>query len=171
MFIMDKRYLYRESDRLRRPSQLPSYLQNYEVGYPSKQHHPHDEQVRQTSPPDVLQYIHNMREEHYQLRRDVQRLTEAIASLPVLAPQHPMSQSRLREGEMLSTPTHTCKLMPIRGQKDPHQHDIAPQVPASDKSSPPRDSRSDMREEVVHSLKKVALDSQGAAQPPSLSGK
>ncbi|KAM9753665.1 uncharacterized protein ACNS7B_006885 [Menidia menidia] len=169
MFSMDERYPYRESDRPRRPSQLPSYLQDYEVGYPATQRRPHDEQVRQTTPPEVMQYIHNMREEHDELRRDVRRLTEAIASLPVLATHHPMSRSRLREGETSSTPAPASKLMPVRGHEDPHQLDSAPQVPARDKSPLPRDSHHDTMEELVHSLKGAGLD-QGAAQPRSSSG-
>ena len=50
--------------------QTPSYLKDYEVGYPAKHHLLYDELVRRTSP-EVVQYIHNMREEHDQLRRDV----------------------------------------------------------------------------------------------------
>ena len=70
MFSMEERDAYRESERPHRRSQQPSYLQDYEVGYLAKHCPPYDEQVRWTTSHEVLQYIHNMREEHDQLRRE-----------------------------------------------------------------------------------------------------
>ncbi|CAJ1059663.1 uncharacterized protein LOC121815826 [Xyrichtys novacula] len=120
---MERSDPYSVSDHLRKCSQLPPYLQDYEVGYPAKHQPPYYEQARHTISPEVLQYINNMREEHDQLRRDLQCLTEVISSSLVLAPQHTMSQSRLREDETSSTSAHASKLVPSRGHKDPHQHE------------------------------------------------
>ena len=140
------------------------------MGYLAKHQLSYDEQARQTTSPEVLQYIHNMREEHDKLRRDVQHLTEVISSSPVLASQHSTSLSRLRENETSFTPVHVSRLVPVRGHEDPNQHESAPQVPVSDKSLHPQDSQPDLIEELTHSLKGARLHSQGAAQSPSSSG-
>lgn len=139
------------------------------MGNPAKHRLPYDEQVRRTTSPEVLQYIRNMREEHDQLRRDVQSLTEVLSSSPVLASQHTMPQSRLREDET-STPAHPIKRVPSSDHEDPHQHESAPQVQISNKSLHPQDTHHGLIEELTHSLKRTGLYSQSAAQSPLSSG-
>ncbi|XP_042084309.1 uncharacterized protein LOC121815826 [Haplochromis burtoni] len=167
MFRMEDRYPYRESDRPHRHSKLPSYLQNYEVDDLAKNRLSHDDQGKHSTHPEILQYIHHMKEEHNQLRLDVQRLTELISSSPVLAPQHATSRSGLCEDGTSTTPAHTSKLVPIKGQKSPHQPESAPQVPFGDESQHPKDSQHGLIEELTHSLNDADLDRERSAQSPS----
>ncbi|KAL3979043.1 ATP-binding cassette, subfamily B (MDR/TAP), member 9 [Sarotherodon galilaeus] len=167
MFRMEDQYPYRESDRPHRHSKLPSYLQNYEVDDFAKNRLSHDDQGKHSTHPEILQYIHHMKEEHNQLRLDVQRLTELICSSPVLAPQHATSRSGLCEDVTSTTPAHTSKLVPIKGQKSPHQPESAPQVPFGDESQHPKDSQHGLIEELTHSLNEADLDRECSAQSPS----
>ncbi|CAI5672528.1 unnamed protein product, partial [Oreochromis niloticus] len=107
-----------------------------------------------------------MKEEHNQLQLDVQRLTELISSSPVLAPQHATSRSGLCEDVTSTTPAHTSKLVPIKGQKSPHQPESA-QVPFGDESQHPKDSQHGLIEELTHSLNEADLDRECSAQSPS----
>lgn len=163
MIRPDERDPERDVDRPRRCSHLPSYIQDYEVSYPTRHHIPVDEEARQTTPSDVFRCIGSIRVENDLMRQDVQRLTDMISSSPVLASQYAMSWPRCHEEEMSSTHASTHKLMPLSGRQDPRQSEGAPQVPFGDESLHPQGSQLDPMEELSDSLKGAGLSSQHAA--------
>ncbi|XP_055013773.1 uncharacterized protein LOC129410260 [Boleophthalmus pectinirostris] len=113
-------------ERPHRYRQRPSYLQDYEVGYPGRSRFPEDEHTRHISSPEIIRSFKSMREENDRLRRDVQRLADMIHSAPTVS-SRPASLPK-RQEETSATPAPTNQQTPIRGFQGPRQPVSAPPV-------------------------------------------
>lgn len=149
-------------DEVVRPHRItrqPLYLQEYEVNYPQRQLTFADEQVNAVTNADVLSCIREMREESKQLRKDMQHISDIIASSPVLAqPQvsSPSQCSLSAEEGVSSTPVATSVLVSQQEDKNPSQSEHVLLVPPRDESLQARhDSHQDLIEDLTNHLKRV----------------
>nr|XP_057925810.1 uncharacterized protein LOC131127691 [Doryrhamphus excisus] len=143
-------------DRPQRVRQPPSHLQDYEVSYPMRCHVPgDDERATQMSSPEIIRSIQSMREENDQLRRDVQRLSDMIHSLPATSSRS-QTQSRRQMEEIFTTLALASKPTPSSGHQGPRQPLINPPV-NNDALSPPQGNQSDIVEDLRQCLEEAGL--------------
>ncbi|MGL5564741.1 MAG: hypothetical protein ACRDC4_03315, partial [Plesiomonas sp.] len=143
--------------RPRRITRQPLYLQDYEVSYPQKQLTFADEQVNTVMNADVLSCIREMREESKQLRQDVKRISDIIASSPVLAQVSSPSQHSLStKEEVSSTPMATSNLASHQDDRNPGQSEHVPLAPPRDDSLHAHcDRHQDLIEDLTNHLNKI----------------
>nr|XP_055025291.1 uncharacterized protein LOC129415362 [Misgurnus anguillicaudatus] len=140
--------------RPRRVIRPPLHLQDYEVSYPQRHLTFPDEQVSVVTNADVLSCIREMREESRQLRQDVQRISDIIATSPGLAPPQVSSPSHGMDYRVSSTPIAASMLAPQQDDRKPSQAENTPVLPPRDESLHKRgDGHQDLIADLTHSLK------------------
>nr|XP_057917974.1 uncharacterized protein LOC131109721 [Doryrhamphus excisus] len=151
-------------DRPQRVRQPPSHLQDYEVSYPMRCHVPgDDERATQMSSPEIIRSIQSMREENDQLRRDVQRLSDMIHSLPATS-SRTQTQSRCQMEEIFTTLALASKPTPSSGHQGPRQPLVNPPV-NNDALSPPQGNQSDIVEDLRQCLEEAGLANKHTESP------